>query len=168
MVATQIETTEILRGLPDHARVWIYQANRPFTDRETLVLQSQLNGFAQSWAAHSKELVAAGQVLHQQFVVLAVNEDLNKASGCSIDASVYFLQNIENQYGVQLFERMNFAFLQDDTLQIAPATDFKRLYTEGVISDATLVFDNLVQTVGDMRQSWLKPLSSSWHKRFTR
>jgi hypothetical protein len=166
MVLENIATQDILRGLPDHARVWIYQSNRPFSDKETVVLQSQINGFVQQWAAHSKELMALGQVLHNRFIVLAVDEELNKASGCSIDASVYFVKDIENQYVVQLFDRMNFAYLKEDAVETAASTDFKRLFTEGGISSDTLVFDNLVKTVGDMRAAWLKPLETSWHKRF--
>jgi hypothetical protein len=166
MVATAEKKEAILRGMPDQARVWIYQSTRPFTDIETVVLTSQINGFVGEWTAHRKTLLAAGGVYYNQFIILSVDESLNEASGCSIDASVYFVKDIENQYNVQLFERMNFAYLDGETVKTVPSTAFPRLYTEGGITDDTLVFDNLVNTVGTLKTSWLKPLKTSWHRRF--
>jgi hypothetical protein len=166
MTATEDKKEMVLRGMPDHARVWIYQSTRPFTDVETLVLTSQINGFVGEWTAHRKTLLAAGAVYHNQFIVLSVDESLNEASGCSIDASVYFVKDIENQYNVQLFERMNFAYMEDESVKTVPSTTFSQLYTEGALSDDTLVFDNLVNTVGAFKTAWLKPLKSSWHRRF--
>ncbi len=165
---TTIENTNdlILRGMPDTARVWIYQSSRPFNDTETIVLTSQINGFVGEWTAHRKTLLAAGAVFYNQFIVLSVDESLNDASGCSIDASVYFIKDIENQYNVQLFERMNFAYLDGETVKTVPSNAFARLYTEGSITDETLVFDNLVNTVGSLKTAWIKPLKTSWHRRF--
>jgi hypothetical protein len=163
---SNIDINTKLWDMPDHARVWIYQSNRPFTEKEELVLKSQINGFVQEWAAHSLALTAMGDILYNQFIVLAVDEKKVDASGCSIDKSVRFLQDIENQYFINLFDRLNFAYLKDSTLNITPSATFKTLYTEGGITSDTLVFDNLVSTIGDLKNTWLKPLKESWHKRF--
>ncbi len=152
--------------LADHSRVWIYQSNRPFSEREQIVLTSQINAFIQDWAAHGRDLLAAGTVLLDQFIVLAVDEQQAGASGCSIDKSVNFMKELAAQFDVLLFDRLTFTFVQDNQVETAASSDFKRLYTEGVISKDTLVFDNLVNNVGDLRTTWLKPLASSWHKRF--
>ena len=152
--------------LADHARVWIYQANRPFSEREQIVLTSQINGFVYEWAAHGRDLLASGGVLLNQFIVLAVDERKTGASGCSIDKSVNFMKDLAAQYDVSLFDRLTFTYLKNEQVETATSSDFKRLFTEGVISKDTLVFDNLVNNVGDLRTTWLKPLASSWHKRF--
>ncbi len=152
--------------LADHARVWIYQSNRPFSEREQLVLTSQINGFVYEWAAHGRDLLASGGVLFNQFIILAVDERKTGASGCSIDKSVNFMKDLAAQYDVSLFDRLTFTFLTNGQVETAKSSDFKRLFTEGVISADTLVFDNLVNNVGDLRTTWLKPLASSWHKRF--
>ena len=152
--------------LADHARVWIYPSNRPFSEREQLVLTSQINGFVYEWAAHGRDLLASGGVLFNQFIVLAVDEQKTGASGCSIDKSVNFVKDLAAQYNVSLFDRLTFTFLTNGQVETAKSSDFKRLFTEGVINSDTLVFDNLVNNVGDLRTAWLKPLASSWHKRF--
>jgi hypothetical protein len=166
MTATENSIASKIFDLPETARVWIYQSTRPFSAHEIGVLQSQLKGFTAEWTAHSKQLCAVGDVLYNHFIVLAIDENQAGASGCSIDKSIYLMKNIEAQYGIQLFERMNFAWLEGETVKMAASSDFKRLYTEGGISSETLVFDNLVSTVGDLKTKWLKPLMQSWHKRF--
>ncbi len=76
------------------------------------------------------------------------------------------MKDLAAQYEVSLFDRLTFTFLKDGQVETATSSDFKRLFTEGVIASDTLVFDNLVNNVGDLRTAWLKPLASSWHKRF--
>jgi hypothetical protein len=152
--------------LADHSRVWVYQSNRPFSEREQIVLTSQLNAFVQVWAAHGRDLLASGAVLFDQFIVLAVDEQKTGASGCSIDKSVNFMKELAAQFDVSLFDRLTFTFLNGGKVQTAASSDFKRLYTEGSLTRDTLVFDNLVNNVSDLRTMWLKPLASSWHKRF--
>jgi hypothetical protein len=154
--------------LADHARVWIYQSNRPFSEREQIVLTSQINGFVQDWAAHGRDLLASGGVLLDQFIVLAVDERQAGASGCSIDKSVNFMKELAAQFDVSLFDRLTFTYVSNDSVKTASSSDFKRLFTEGVIDSNTLVFDNLVNNVADLRTQWLKPLALSWHKRFVK
>jgi hypothetical protein len=166
MEAIEIRLSDTLEKMPETARVWIYQSSRSFSEMELTVLRSQLRAFVGDWTAHSNQLSAAGDVLFERFLVLAVDESQAGASGCSIDKSVNFLKSIENQYNTQLFERMHFAFLQGEDVEVVPSGEFSRLYTEGGISENTLVFDNLVQSIGDMKKQWIKPLNKSWHKRF--
>ena len=45
------------KDLPDDARVWIYQANRPFTNDELNELKPQMDNFLQQWTAHGKDLL---------------------------------------------------------------------------------------------------------------
>jgi hypothetical protein len=166
-IATDLDyKTAPIFKLADHSRVWVYQSNRPFSEREQIVLTSQLNAFVQDWAAHGRDLLASGAVLLDQFIVLAVDEQQAGASGCSIDKSVNFMKELAAQFDVSLFDRLTFTFLNDGQVQTATSNDFKRLYTEGSLSGDTLVFDNLVNNVSDLRTAWLKPLALSWHKRF--
>lgn len=167
MHTVELRLSDKLEALPDSARVWIYQSSRPFNEREITVIKSQINGFVSEWTAHSQQLMAAGDVLFEHFIVLAVDEKQAGASGCSIDKSVYFIKSIENQYDTQLFERMNFAYLDEGEVSVVSSSEFSKRYTEGGLSDETLVFDNLVQSIGDMKKGWVKPLANSWHKRFS-
>jgi hypothetical protein len=96
--------------MPADAKVWVYQSDRPFTDEELHRLEGQLREFADEWVSHSIQLRSFGAVYLKQFIVLMVDEGLSGASGCSIDRSVYFLKLVEQNYGVQLFDRATFAY----------------------------------------------------------
>lgn len=152
-------------SLPDTTRVWIYQANRPFEEKDIPGIREKVQAFAQSWVSHNRQLRALGDVLHRQFIVLMVDESQADASGCSIDKSVYFLKQLQAEYGVDLFDRMAFTYMDGDRVATAPRDEFARLYRQGRINDDTLVFDSLVSTKGDFGRAWLKPLGQSWHKR---
>ncbi|MCO6478624.1 MAG: hypothetical protein J5I94_18470 [Phaeodactylibacter sp.] len=151
--------------LPDTTRAWVYQANRPFRDEDIPAIREKVRAFAQSWISHNRQLRAHADVLHNRFIVLMVDESQADASGCSIDKSVYFLKQLQAEYGVNLFDRMTFSYKDGEEVYTVPREEFARLYQEGRINDDTLVFDTLVNTKGALDENWLKPLSQSWHKR---
>jgi hypothetical protein len=163
-----IITAEI--SIPQHfadtARIWIYQANRPFSATELATLRPQLTAFCTRWTAHQQQLAAFGEVFYEQFIVLAVDEKQAGASGCSIDSSVHFLQQLEKEYQVALFDRLQFAYLDaHEQVQTLNRMTLKARFAEGLINDDTLFFDNLVNQLGAFRTSWLRPLGKSWHRR---
>lgn len=152
-------------ALPSSTRVWIYQANRPFSEEDIPAIRQAVARFADSWVSHNRQLRSFGDVLHNRFVVLMVDESQADASGCSIDKSVYFLKTLQAEYGVDLFDRMTFSYRDGDQIRTVPREEFTRLYEEGRINDETPVFDTLVDNKKDFEQNWLKPLGRSWHKR---
>ncbi|MCF8244002.1 MAG: hypothetical protein K9J37_03230 [Saprospiraceae bacterium] len=151
---------------PPDTKVWIYQSNKPFPAEAMPELKAVVNRFAQNWVSHNNQLRAHGDVLHNRFILLAVDESQAGASGCSIDKSVHFLKQLENELGVDLFDRMTFAWKEGDDVKTANQTEFSDLFKNGEINSETLVFDNLVKTKGELEEKWLKPLNQSWHKRF--
>jgi hypothetical protein len=151
--------------LSDTSRVWIYQANRPFEDKDIPALKTKIDDFARSWVSHNRQLRAVGDVLHRRFIVLLVDESQADASGCSIDKSVYFLKQLQGEYGVDLFDRMVFSYLEGEEVVTVPRDIFAQRYQDGQINDETPVFDTLVNNLRDFQQSWVKPLGQSWHRR---
>ena len=113
--------------LPPSARIWIYQANRPLTAAEQTEVQPTLHRFADEWTSHGRTLAASAVVLHDQFLVIGLDEGVADASGCSIDASVRFVQGVEQQLGLELLEKSKLAFWVDghvtlpDRQQLGPA-----------------------------------------------
>ena len=151
--------------LSPSSRVWIYQSSRPFSNMELPEIQTAIENFAQQWVSHNRALKAFAKVYHQRFIVLMVDESQADATGCSIDSSVHFLQQLGAQLGVDLFDRMTFAWKDGEEVKVAPKSEFSRLYQEGKLTDETLVFDNLVKDKSGFENEWLKPLGKSWHRR---
>ena len=60
--------------LPDKARVWVYQANRPLTDGDVKTIEEAFQPALNQWAAHGQPLLASAQVVENRFVVVGVDE----------------------------------------------------------------------------------------------
>src|SRR5688500_13092453 len=157
-----------LLAFPDESRVWIYQANQPFEDADIPNVNEDIDRFCEQWTSHNKDLKAIGGVMHDQFVVLVVDESHASTSGCSIDKSIAFIKNLEQKYNRSLLERDKIAWLDENeqihTLKLA---DLTKAIAEGKLDMDTKVFDNLVATRRDYISRWTVPLGSSWMKRFT-
>lgn len=152
--------------LPDESRVWIYQANRTFTDAEILEIEFKLKIFIENWTAHGSDLLAGYNIVYKRFIVIALNQNLNRASGCSIDASVNFIQQLEKDYHVDLLDKMNVSYKQGDFIAYKSLLDFKKMAKDKAVSKQTIVFNNLVNNIAEFKENWEVPASESWHARF--
>ncbi|PKQ44003.1 ABC transporter ATPase [Confluentibacter flavum] len=152
--------------LPEESRVWIYQANRSFNEEEIEEIQSKLDVFIENWTVHGSDLQAGYLIKYKRFIIIGLNQNLNKASGCSIDASVYFIQQLEKDYHVDLLDKMNVSYKQGDFIAYKTLLDFKKMAKEKAISKNTIVFNNLVTTIAEFNENWEVPASESWHSRF--
>ena len=92
------------------SKVWVYQAERNLSSEEVAVADKAIEQFTEQWAAHSQELKAKGAILHQRFLVLMVDESQANASGCSIDSSVHFVQELGKHLSIDFFDRLNIAY----------------------------------------------------------
>jgi hypothetical protein len=152
--------------LPEESRVWIYQANRSFTDAEISEIESKLDTFIENWTAHGSDLQSGYTIKYKRFIVIALNQELNKATGCSIDASVHFIQQLEKAYEVDLMDKMNVSYKQGDFVAYKTLLDFKKMAKEKAVSKNTIVFNNLVTNIAEFNDNWEVPASDSWHSRF--
>jgi hypothetical protein len=145
------------------SKVWVYQSNREFSTTEVAEIQEKLDAFTSQWQAHGKQLKAKGEVVYNFFIVITVDETASNVTGCSIDASVKVLKEIEQQYGVDLFDRFNMAYLMDGKVVTLNKEDFETLVTIKKVTPDTIVFNNMVQTLDEYRNKWEVPFAQSWH-----
>ncbi|WP_296313191.1 ABC transporter ATPase [Winogradskyella sp. UBA3174] len=152
--------------LPEESRVWIYQANRSFSDVELTQLECQLETFIEVWTAHGKDLQSGYKIVYKRFIVISLNQSINNATGCSIDASVHFIQELEKQYNVDLMDKMNVSYKQGEFIAYKTLLDFKAMAKNKSVSKNTIVFNNLVHNIAEFNENWEVPASESWHSRF--
>ncbi|MBZ9729666.1 ABC transporter ATPase [Salegentibacter sp. JZCK2] len=153
-------------NLPDSSRVWIYQANRSFTAEELEEIQSRLDQFVTQWTAHGADLQAGYLIKYKRFIVLALDQEINAATGCSIDASVHFIQQLEKEFNVDLLDKMNVSYKQGEFIAYKTLTDFRKMAKQKAVSPKTIVFNNLVNNKAEFLSDWEVPASESWHNRF--
>lgn len=148
--------------LPPQARVWIYQASRPLAEEEIMPLLPRLAAFAEEWTSHGRQLVASAQLLHRQFLVIGLDEQVAGASGCSIDASVRFVQELEQVLDVQLLEKSRMAFLTNGELRLLTRRELREAIAAGQVGADTLYFNNTLTTKGQLASQWPAPAGQTW------
>ncbi len=152
--------------LSPHARVWIYQADRDIATGEIKTLAEALSDFCTRWTAHSKALKASFSLAYDRFIILAVDENTQQASGCSIDSSVHFIAQLGNQLNINFLERGLIAFLIDEKIITYPLPKIKEKITSGEIKSEHQVFNNNILTKKELNTSWLIPVQQSWAKKY--
>ncbi len=157
--------------MPATARVWVYQANRPLSDAEEAQAIQLGQAFTNQWAAHGNALQSSVQVFYQYFLVIAVDEQYNAASGCSIDSSVAFVRELEHKFStentaISFFDRTQIAFWQNDAVQLLPMNQAKHAVKQGQILPDATTFDNTVLTIEAFINRWKIPVQDSWLARY--
>ena len=153
-------------NLPEESKIWIYQSSRKFSEEEVTAIATDLSEFLTNWSSHGTLLESSFQIKYNRFIIIAVNQEVQPATGCSIDASVAFIQNLEQKYTVDLLDKMNVAFKQGEFVTYKTLLDFKKLAKDKSVSENTIVFNNLVNTIEEFNEGWEIPASESWHSRF--
>ena len=152
--------------LPDTSRIWIYQANRSFTELELEEISNKLDVFIENWTAHGSDLKAGYCIKYKRFIAIALDQKMNQATGCSIDASVSFIQELEKDYQVDLLDKMNVSYKQGEFVAYKTLSDFRKIAKQKAVSKKTIVFNNLVSNIAEFNENWEVPASESWHSRF--
>ena len=92
--------------LPDSSRIWLHLANRKLVASEEQFLKEQLTVFLDNWSAHGKRLQCNATLLFSQYLIFSVDENIESASGCSIDSSVHFAKRMGSELGIDFFTRL--------------------------------------------------------------
>lgn len=152
-----------LNTLSDTARVWIYTASRELTTDELTHVNAAMKNFVAEWAAHGVGLTAGFEVMHNRYLVLAADEAVVTASGCSIDSSVRAVKALGTDIGVDFFNRTLVGYEEEGQMRFVPIHDFWARRKAKLVTDETLVFNALAATLGELREAPTVPFSSSWH-----
>jgi hypothetical protein len=147
----------------ENSRVWVYQSDKKLTDGQVEQIAQRLNSFTTVWTAHNNQLKAKAEIRYNRFLILIVDESQAGASGCSIDKSVNFMKSLEQEFGINLFDRFNLAYRNESEVVSLPRHDFEEQLKQGSINTGTIVFNNLVQNLTELDTKWEVPFKDSWH-----
>lgn len=150
------------KDLADTSKIWIYQSDRAFDDRETTGIRSALRNFVVNWSSHGEKLYAFADVYYQNFIVIMVDQEVAKASGCSIDESVAFIKEIERAFEVNLFKRTSIAYFDKDEIKSTTKRKFLKLLEQGEVDEETIIFDNTIKSKAQFESTWKIPVKDSW------
>ncbi|MDE2806279.1 MAG: hypothetical protein OXN18_14150 [Gemmatimonadota bacterium] len=154
-----------LDDFPDSARVWVFGSERELAGAEAGVLLDAVDGFLARWTAHGVPLRAARSWCYDRFLMVAVDIESAPPSGCSIDALVTVLRGLEDRLSVR-FLGNEAVWYRDSrgSIRRATRTRFRALAVNGDVVPETVVFDNSVTVLADLRGGrWEGPARERWH-----
>ena len=153
-------------SLSGTSRIWVYQSSRELSENEVVEMSHKLERFIEEWTRHGDDLKGSFQIKYNHFIILAVDESFNQVSGCSIDASTHVFKNFEEEYQLELLNKLNTAFKYGEHINVVSLGDFQKYVKESKIQPETTVFNNMVQTKKELDLLWEIPASKSWHSRY--
>jgi hypothetical protein len=104
--------------LPDPSRIWLHLANRKLVASEEQFLKEELTLFLDSWSAHGKRLQCNATLLFSQYLIFSVDENIESASGCSIDSSVHFAKRMGSELGIDFFTRLEVLVVEGNATRL--------------------------------------------------
>lgn len=143
-------------------RVIVYPASRPFTPKESKTITEKIYDFLGSWAAHGKPLTSSFKIERNQFIVVCVDEDIEAASGCSIDSLGGVIRTLEEEFQLGFFDRMKASFVESGEVKTLNLKDFRAGIKNNTISRSIQVFDFSKNSYLSFTQDFLLPLDDSW------
>ena len=156
-----------LDTLPDDARLWIFGAERRLSPFERTELLSEVDRFLVNWRAHGTPLTAARALTDDRFLMVAVDQASVPPSGCSIDAMVAVLMDLQVRLGVELVDHgaLYYRGPAGDVRSVDRPT-FRRRVEAGEVDGDTPGLDTTLTRLGSVRSGrWERPACASWHGR---
>ena len=148
--------------MPPNAKTWVYASNRKLTFDEQNKIIAAANIFTSNWKSHGQTLKATFDILHDMFLVLMVDENINPVGGCATDDSIHFIQEMEVGFDVKLFNRLQVELFHDNEIIITSKNDAARLYLENKILGNSVFFNKVVTNKQDFDNNFKTPFNKSW------
>ena len=148
--------------LPAHARLWIYQADRKLSEVEEQAITEELHVFCALWVAHGSPLNTSFKIELNQFLILAVDEGVTGASGCSIDGSVRLLKSFHDRMGIDFLSHSRVPFLIGGEVKLIPVRELKEAFMTGTLGPDTPTFHMLAATKEVWERNWILSAEKTW------
>ena len=151
-------------SLPDSSRVWVYGADKPISSDAADKLLSATDAFLAQWKAHGVDLHSARDWTDDRFLTIAVDQEQEGASGCSIDVLFRTLKGLQSEIGAGLVTS-GLVYFRDRSGEIRAVTrdEFGEIAAKGEVDGDTEVFDLSVTTLGEWRARFRSRAANSWH-----
>jgi hypothetical protein len=148
-----------LNSLSDASRIWLFGVSPALDETKRARMLQQVDLFLDAWAAHNVPVTSAREILHDRFLLIAVDQQ-SETSGCSIDRMFGLLRQLERDLGVAILDP-NVVFVRHGDGRVGPMS---RDEFRNSADPHTMVFDTLAERLGDVRSGrWERPASESWH-----
>jgi hypothetical protein len=147
----------------DNAKVWIYAFDNPLSETDKRTVEDELNQFVSDWNSHGAAVKGKFIIVYNRFVILTAKCAAG-ISGCSIDSSVKAIKRIREKYNLNALDQQLVHYREGLEINCVERSRFQELISSGKINEDTLVFNNTIQSLGELRAGlWETKAGKSWH-----
>ena len=146
-------------------RVWVYIISKELYPDQLQYLLLEGKRFVEGWTAHDKQLHASFEIFKDRIIIVKVNEEVEGASGCSIDKLSRFIKQLEERTGAELLNRMLVALKANNDLQVVHASRIPDLLEEAFLNEDSIVYSTSASTTTEL-SNWEQPLKHTWLKKY--
>ncbi len=146
----------------NNSKVWVYQSSRLLLVSELLEIEDILKDFVAGWLSHGVKVKGSVNIFFGRFIVFMADESNTQVGGCSTDSSVRLIKQLEQKFNTDFFNRQLLSFYKNDKVEQIPLNQFSYAFTNGIINEDTLFFDNTVTNKKDLLENWMSPVKNTW------
>lgn len=152
--------------LPPNAKVWIYQSDRNLSNIDIELIEREVKLFLNNWSSHNKEIESSFEIRYNRFLIIGLNENINSASGCSIDKSLNFIKDLQSLLEVNFLNRLDVAYKTGNDINSISLSEFQTMIREKKLSKDSIVYNNMIDSKQSYINNWETKIENSWHKKF--
>ena len=147
------------------SRLWFYGLQAPMSESQANELSVLMTEFVSEWKAHGSELAAAFRLISRQFLVIAVDENQQIATGCSIDKSVHLLQEFGNKHQLDFFNRLLVHLDEGNSFRTYSISQLKEAIAKGEVHALSNILNSTATTLKESGTGRIA-LKDSWASKY--
>jgi hypothetical protein len=152
--------------LPNWSKLWVFPSSRKFYPQEIPQLEERLKSFLNDWNSEGELLNCSFELRYNRFIIIAVDNSNISLSLKTYDDLTAFIQGIEKEFDVVLFDKINVCYKQGEFVQYKDIIEFKKMMKNKGVSSKTIVFDNMITSKEEYLNNWEINIMDSWLGRF--
>ena len=152
--------------LPPNSKIWVYQSDRNLSKIDVELIEKEVKVFLENWSSHNKEIQSSFEVKYNRFLIIGLNENINSASGCSVDKSINFIKDLQTNLKVNFLNRLNVAYKIGNVINSISLSKFQTMIREKKLSKDSIVYNNMIDTKKLYLNNWETTIENSWHKKY--
>ena len=152
--------------LPPNAKVWIYQSDRNLSNIDIELIEREVKLFLNNWSSHNKEIESSFEIRYNRFLIIGLNENINSASGCSIEKSLNIIKDLQSLLEVNFLNRVDVDYKTGNDINSISLSEFQTMIREKKLSKDSIVYNNMIDSKQSYINNWETKIENSWHKKF--
>tara|TARA_B110000858_G_C17678105_1_gene415222 strand:- start:145 stop:618 length:474 start_codon:yes stop_codon:yes gene_type:complete len=133
----------IFDNLHPQAKIWLYLSPIKIDNDIQNNISSLFKDFVDNWKSHGLSVNGQLSFIKDNLLIVGADYFPNGMCGRAVDAQVRFVNNINEQFNLDLLNRTNIAFLKEDSITVHNYSNLDALVMNGSVNENTIYCNTL-------------------------